>query len=198
MHFVVVFGPPAVGKMTVGHELTKLTGYKLFHNHMTVEPVRDLFPFGSPPFSRLVNEFRHRVIEEAVLADLPGLVFTFVWGLDLPGDAALLTSYAEIVESAGGRVSYVELYADLDERLRRNTTEFRLAEKRSKRDLALSHGVVLELEEGYRMNTGPDLVDLVGPDLVGPVLAGHDYLRVDNTDLPAADVAARVVEAFAL
>jgi adenylate kinase family enzyme len=32
MHLVVIFGPPAVGKMTVGHELTKLTGYKLFHN----------------------------------------------------------------------------------------------------------------------------------------------------------------------
>lgn len=60
MHFVLVFGPPAVGKMTVGHELTKITGFKLFHNHMTVDPVLDIFPFGSPPFCRLVSEFRRR------------------------------------------------------------------------------------------------------------------------------------------
>jgi hypothetical protein len=192
MHFVLVFGPPAVGKMTVGHELTKLTGYKLFHNHMTVEPVLDIFPFGSPPFGRLVNEFRRRIIEEAVQEDLPGLVFTLVWGLELPGDADLVASYAEIVESAGGRVSFVELYADLDERLVRNRTEFRLAEKRSKRDLEFSHGNVLDLEENYVMNTGG------GPTVADPVLAGRDYLRIDNTQLSAAHVAGRVVEAFGL
>ena len=46
---VVIFGPPAVGKMTVGREVARLTGYKLFHNHMTVEPVLEVFEFGSPP-----------------------------------------------------------------------------------------------------------------------------------------------------
>jgi len=32
---IILFGPPAVGKMTVGKELADLTGLKLFHNHMT-------------------------------------------------------------------------------------------------------------------------------------------------------------------
>ena len=85
MHLVFAFGPPAVGKMTVGREICARTGYKLLHNHMTVEPVLDVFPFGSPPFSRLVNEFRRRILEEAVLA-LDGLVMTMVWGLDLEED----------------------------------------------------------------------------------------------------------------
>jgi hypothetical protein len=192
MHLVVVFGPPAVGKMTVGHELSLLTGYKLLHNHMTVEPVLDIFPFGSPPFGRLVDEFRRRIIEEAVAADLPGLVFTLVWGVELPGDAALVTSYAGIVEAAGGRVSFVELSADLDERLARNRTEFRLAEKKSKRDLEFSHGNVLELDANYVMNTGS------GPSEADAVLAGHDHLRIDNTRLSAADVAARVVDGLGL
>jgi adenylate kinase family enzyme len=31
MHFVLIFGPPAVGKMTVGHEVARRTGFKLFH-----------------------------------------------------------------------------------------------------------------------------------------------------------------------
>ena len=32
MNFVVIFGPVAVGKMTVGQELEKITDLKLFYN----------------------------------------------------------------------------------------------------------------------------------------------------------------------
>jgi ATP-dependent Lon protease len=43
-----VLGPPAVGKMTVGNAIAEITGLKLFHNHLTIEPVLRLFEFGSP------------------------------------------------------------------------------------------------------------------------------------------------------
>ena len=86
MHLVVLFGPPAVGKMTVGHELCRLTGYRLFHNHLTIEPFLGIFEFGSPSFARLSSEFRRRVLEEAIVSGLPGLVFTFVWALQLEED----------------------------------------------------------------------------------------------------------------
>jgi hypothetical protein len=33
MKFVIIFGPQAVGKMTVGYELEKITDLKLFHYH---------------------------------------------------------------------------------------------------------------------------------------------------------------------
>jgi hypothetical protein len=178
--------------MTVGYELARLAGYKLLHNHMTVEPVLDIFPFGSPPFDRLVSEFRRRIIEETVAADLPGLVFTMVWGLELTGDAETVASYAEIVESAGGRVSFVELYAELEERLERNHSDFRLAEKRSKRDLEFSHGSVLELEARHVMNTG------FGRTEADPVLEPRDHLRIDNTHLSPSDVARSVASALAL
>jgi hypothetical protein len=190
MHFVFVFGPPAVGKMTVGRELAALTGYKLLHNHMTVEPVLDIFEFGSAPFARLVGEFRRRVIEEALAAGLPGLVFTMVWGLDLTEDRELVSSYVHLVEAAGGRVSFVELYAGLGERLERNRTALRLSEKRSKRDLEFSHGNVLELEENYVMSTG------AGATLADELLAAHEYLRLDNTDVPASEAARRIADAL--
>ena len=102
-----------------------------------------------------------------------------------------MTSYVDLVHAAGGRVSFVELYADLGERLERNRTELRLAEKRSKRDLEFSHGNVLALER-YVMNTG-------GPRTVGEdVLEGREHLRVDNTALSADEVADRVVHALGL
>lgn len=37
MKLIIIFGPQASGKMTIGHELEKLTELKLFHNHMTIE-----------------------------------------------------------------------------------------------------------------------------------------------------------------
>jgi len=86
MKFVVLFGPPAVGKMSVGYELSRLTGLRLFHNHMTIDLVLPFFDFGHPSFQRLVGEFRRRVFEEVAASDLPGLIFTFVWALDLKAD----------------------------------------------------------------------------------------------------------------
>jgi hypothetical protein len=193
MHLVVIFGPPAVGKMTVGHELTLRTGYKLFHNHMTVEPVLDIFEFGSPPFGRLVNEFRRRILEEAADSDLPGLVFTFVWGLDDEDDKRLVEEYVDLVEARGGRVSFVELYAEQAERLHRNGTEFRLDRKRSKRDLEFSRSNLLALDEEWLMNSPP------GESTIAHDLWRHrDYLRIDNTALEAAEVAEKVVAAFGL
>lgn len=55
---VFIIGPAAVGKMTVGAELARRTGLRLFHNHQTIDLVLQFFPFGSPPYKRLVREFR--------------------------------------------------------------------------------------------------------------------------------------------
>ncbi|MEV8378140.1 hypothetical protein AB0P21_35710 [Kribbella sp. NPDC056861] len=192
MDLVIVFGPAAVGKMTVGHALCELTGFKLFHNHATIEPVLGIFPFGSPPFGRLVSEFRRRVIEEAATSDLPGLVFTFVWALDNAEDRDTVASYVQIVEQAGGRARFVELYAEQDERLARNSTEFRLAQKASKRDLEGSRRNLLAMDVDYTLNTGGSRTK------AEELIEQHDHVRIDNTNLTPGQVAQRVVEAFGL
>ncbi|SCC34198.1 Uncharacterized protein BW664_02852 [Bacillus mycoides] len=43
MKFILIFGPQAVGKMTVGQELAKITDLKLFHNHMKIDLVKYIF-----------------------------------------------------------------------------------------------------------------------------------------------------------
>lgn len=43
MKLLLLFGNSAVGKMTVGQELAKITPLKLFHNHMMIEPVLEIF-----------------------------------------------------------------------------------------------------------------------------------------------------------
>jgi hypothetical protein len=188
----MIFGPPAVGKMTVGHELTKLTGFRLFHNHMTIEPLLEIFDFGSPSFGRLVDEFRRRILEEAVATGVPGLVFTFVWDLETPESRDLVASYAGIAEAGGWRVSYVELDATLEERLVRNETPFRLEQKRSKRDLDFSRGNVQDLETRWVMSTG------VTPTPGEDHLRKSGWLRIDSTELEAAEVARRIADELGL
>jgi hypothetical protein len=126
------------------------------------------------------------VSEEVAASELPGLIFTYVWAFDDPRDTAAVEEYASIFRTRGGRVVFVELEANQSERLRRNETEFRLAEKPFKRDLEQSRQQLLELDAKYRLNSN------------GAFDGRPDYFRIDNTDLTAAAVAERIVERFDL
>ncbi|GAA1933931.1 AAA family ATPase [Nocardioides hwasunensis] len=183
MRLLLILGPPAVGKMTVGRAVAERSSYRLFHNHHSIEMLLDVFDYGTPPFRTLNTEIRTRVIEEAA-ASGADLVFTFVMGMDEDDEAAYLERLAA---PYGDRVAVVELVADLDTRLVRNRTEHRLAEKRSKRDVEWSDANVRELEADYRMTSEP------GRDAPGErLLARWPHLVVDNTDLDAEEVADRI------
>ena len=179
-------GAPAVGKMTVGHEIARLTGLRLFHNHLSIEPALRFFDYGTPSFVRLVEDFRRGVLEEVARSNLPGLIFTFVWAFDLPSEAAAVQGYAAPFRERGGRVVFAELQAELEERLRRNETEFRLAEKPSKRDVESSRRRLLEHDGAYRLRSD------------GEHDADENWLRLNTTHLQPPDVANIIVSHFAL
>ncbi len=183
---LVIFGPPAVGKMTVGRAVADASDFRLFHNHMTIEPLIELFDHGTPPFNVLNDEFRIRIVEEAASSDTH-LVFTFVWPLDDAGDLATVESYIAPYVEAGKQVAFVELAAPLDTRLERNRTEHRLAAKASKRDLEWSDGSVREAE-ALVMNTCPDR-----RTLAEDLLDEHRHLRLDNSDLTPEAAAAEIL-----
>ncbi len=187
MHLVLLIGPAAAGKMTVGAEVARLAGYKLFHNHMTIEPFLDVFEWESPSFHRLRSEVRRRVIEEAVASDLPGLVFSFVWALDLDEDHREVDSLVAPAVDAGVPVDVVELSAGQEVRLAREGTPYRLDRKRSKRDVEGSRARLVESEEQHRFNSLPD--EHVGPGR---------HLRFDNSGDDPAATARAIVEALNL
>jgi hypothetical protein len=184
MQFVIIFGPPAVGKMTVGYALAELTGLKLFHNHMTIELVLNFFPFGHPQFRRLVAEFRQRIFEEVASSELPGLIFTYVWALDRTGDKAEIDAYCAIFRQRGATVYFVELEAEQSERLKRNATEFRLTQKASKRDRVRSEQNLLHADQTYKLNSTNDF------------FYQENYVKINNTDLSPQEAAQHIVEAF--
>lgn len=179
---LLLFGPPAVGKMTVGRAVADRSGFRLFHNHLTIEPLLEIFGHGTPPFARLNDEFRCRILQEAA-AHGQDLVFTLVWDLDDPDDVAVVETYLGAYD---GPVALVELRADLDTRLERNGTDERLRHKPSKRDLAWSDGNVREMER-HRMTT------VEGPGVAGDLFRTHPHLVLDTTDLSPAEAAEQIL-----
>jgi hypothetical protein len=109
---ILIYGPPAAGKLTVGSALAVSTGFKLFHNHLTVDCVRAVFDFGTIPFYRLVCKIRIDIIEEAARAGIKGLIFTFVYAN--PQDDRFIDHIITAVERHGGEVCLVRLYCDED------------------------------------------------------------------------------------
>lgn len=186
MRLLVVFGPPSVGKMTVGRAVAARSSFRLFHNHAVIEPLLEVFDWGTPSFHRLVGQWRRQVIEEAA-ASGTDLLVTFVWALQLEDDTREVAGYIAPYVDRGAEVTFVELYSDLPTRLERNRTEHRLLEKRSKRDVDWSDSNVRELES-HTMSTRPG-----GTTPGERMLADFRHLRLDNTLLSADQTAERIL-----
>lgn len=184
MKFVLLFGPSAVGKMTVGQELAKITGLKLFHNHMSMEFANQFFEFSTPSFNRITNLVRKEVVNEVANSDLPGMIFTFVWALDLAKEADYVDQFINVFKEKGAEIFYVELEADLEERLKRNVHEHRLQHKKSKRDTENSERILRREHEKFRCNSLPG--EFTRPN----------HLKINNTKLSAESVAKQIVQHY--
>ncbi len=183
MKLVFIFGDAAAGKMTVGQELAAVTDLKLFHNHMSIEPVLDVFGTYNRP---VVNAFREAVFTEFAKSDNYGLIFTYLFSFDSPEDWAYIEHVKAIFEPYGTAFYYVELIAPQKVRLERNRTENRLKHKPSKKDLALSDARLIECDEKYRC------VSLPGE------IPWPNYLRIENENVSAKEAAGKIKETFGL
>jgi hypothetical protein len=116
MKLIFISGLPGVGKLTVAKELSALTEYKLFHNHLVVDLLLSVFPFGSPQFVELRETIWLAVFEQAGRAGLPGLIFTFA--AENTVRQTFVTNTQETIRVNGGTIQFVELICD-DKGLRR-------------------------------------------------------------------------------
>lgn len=185
MKFVLIFGPQAVGKMTVGQELAKITELKLFHNHMTIEPLYSIFGAANETW-RLSGQFRRQIFEAAAKSKLYGLIFTYVWAFDLQEDWDFVKQACEIFESNGSEVYFVELESTLEERLDRNKTPNRLQHKPTKRNMEWSENELKLTMEQHRLNSNEGEI------------TRENYIKINNTNLSADDVARMIQVRFNL
>lgn len=119
MHLVFIYGQPASGKLTVARALARRTGLAIFHNHLIVDAVGAVFPFGSPEFVALRESMWLDVLRAAARAKR-SLIFTFA------PEATVAADFPERVraeiEALGGKVIFVALTVTETEQQRRIDT----------------------------------------------------------------------------
>lgn len=186
MKLVIIFGPHAVGKMTVGQELSKITGLKLFHNHMTIDVVSGLFENMPEERVRLTNLFRKEIFESFSKGNEYGMIFTYMWAFDSKGDWDYVSEVENLFTTSGAEVYFVELSADFNLRIERNKTENRLLNKSTKRDIEKSESIFRRLESKHRLNS-----------LEGEI-SKKNYIKIDNSNLSPEAVAEMIKEKFNL
>lgn len=186
MKLVIIFGPHAVGKMTVGQELAEITDLKLFHNHMTIELVSNFFSYSNQEGKRLVALFRKEIFEAVARSDLDGLIFTFMWALDIQEDWDYIDMVTKIFAEKGADIYYVELEADFNIRIERNKTPNRLLHKPTKRDLEKSEDRFRGLEDKYRLNSYAGEIPF------------KNYIKINNTNITPEITAQMIKEHFIL
>ena len=183
MKLVFLMGDAAVGKMTVGQELMKITDLRLFHNHMTIEPVLEIF--GSFD-GKTIQELREVIFRNFAASDRYGMIFTVMMAFDMHSDWDYLEHVKQIFEPYGTEFYYVELIAPQEVRLARNKTENRLRHKASKRDLAVSDARLIRDDETHRCVSKPGEFPFT------------PYLRIENADKTPEEVARQIQKAFQL
>jgi hypothetical protein len=173
MKLILIYGPPAAGKYTVGSELAGLTGYKLFHNHLSIDYVKSVFEFGGPDFWRVIRSVRFPMIAEAARQDV-SLIHTFCYefGVDDEPFAGLISS----AEDNGGEVHLVLLLCDDEERRKRIGNESRVR---------------------IGKLTDPESVGRGDAVLTSPY-PGRETLILDTTYAPPDVTAKRIIEHFGL
>jgi len=183
MNLVVIFGSGAVGKMTVGQELMKITDYRLFHNHMMIEPVIEIFGRYD---GYAVSKLREDIFDAFLNTNYSGMIFTYMWAFDMQEDWDYIKSVSDKFEATGGKTYYVELVADRAVRIERNKTENRLKNKASKRDIVVSEDRMLWEETKYRLVSNEGEIPF------------ENYMKIDNTNLEPEQVARMIKENFRL
>lgn len=178
MKLVLIIGAGAVGKMTVGQELMKITNLKLFHNHMMIEPVIDVFGYFK---GDTILKLREVIFDDFTSSDNEGMIHTLMWAFDMKSD----WEYVDNLVKRFDDVYCVELIASQEVRLERNKTENRLKHKASKRDIDASNKRLLN-EDKHR------LVSIDGE------VPFKNYIRINNENMEASDVAEIIKNTFKL
>lgn len=175
MDLVYISGPPGVGKLTVATALAERTGYRLFHNHLSISAIEPVFEFGSDAFWSLVHELRERVIETAAQEGID-LIFTNVYRH--PEDFERANRRFDMAERHGGRVCPVNLACE---------------------QAVLERRLASPSREAMRKLTDVDdlRAQLLEPDIVSPI-PGRESLVIENTHLSPHEAASRIIRHYGL
>ena len=184
-NLIVVCGPQAVGKMVVAESLRDKLRYNMMMNHDSIEISDKIFGFATPAQKEFNALFREKAFEIAVKHNVD-LIFTYVCAFEMQEERKYLTGLHDLFVQNNGNFYFVELCADLETRLSRNETPYRMARKASKRDVEWSRSNLLKDAKNHRLNSEEGETWF------------ENHIKIDNTTLEPDQVADIVIKAFGL
>jgi hypothetical protein len=165
---IFLYGPPAVGKLTVAMAVAERRDVRVLHNHVTFDPVAEVLTPGTPAFWETLDSVRLQLITAAAHEGVD-LVYTFVFA---PGDELHVDEVVSAYESAGGSVVFVQLVAPPAELRRRVAATSRAAHNKI-RDVGSLDAVLREHDVYAR-------------------IPGRDSLTIDAAATSPEEAAARI------
>lgn len=193
MALIVLIGAQAVGKMTVGKELEKKIDGKLLFNHQTIDLYANFLGYNSLTFD-LSDQTRKNLFTAFVKNKrnntTSSIIFTVLIGFDQPDDITFLNEISDIFLQANEPVYFIELVADLAERLKRNIHEDRLVAKPSKRNVVFSEQELRTSNDNNRLTSNEGELQKRFPNI--------HTLKIDTTDLSPESTAEMIIKQFDL
>ena len=178
MH-VFIIGAPAAGKMTIGQELSELTGATLFFNHQPIDFALEIYQDFTEEMWEFVRGINFSFLGTSA-RNHRSVVLTGVIDFSNQYNLMYLKEIQNLLDDYHQEILFVELETSLEERLRRNRTENRLKHKPLKRHIEVSEREILETTETLQLNSQFQPNEL------------HHYFKINNTNLSAEEVAKQI------
>ena len=178
MH-VFIIGAPASGKMTIGQELSKLTGATLLFNHQPIDFALEIYQDFTEEMWEFVRGIYFSFLGTSA-RNHRSVILTGVIDFSNQYNLMYLKEIQNLLDDYHQEILFVELETSLEERLRRNRTENRLKHKPLKRHIEVSEREILETTETLQLNSQFQPNEL------------HHYFKINNTNLSAEEVAKQI------
>ena len=178
MH-VFIIGAPAAGKMTIGQELSELTGATLFFNHQPIDFALEIYQDFTEEMWEFVRGINFSFLGTSA-RNHRSVILTGVIDFSNQYNLMYLKEIQNLLDDYHQEILFVELETSLEERLRRNRTENRLKHKPLKRHIEVSEREILETTETLQLNSQFQPNEL------------HHYFKINNTNLSAEEVAKQI------
>lgn len=179
---IFIYGPIAVGKLTVAKILSKKLGYKLAHNHMLNDLAYGLFDRQTFARDNLLEKFRFHLLENAVKEKV-SFITTHCYTHDFVSKTGLSDpKYVQALEKKltklGAKFYPIHLKASSGELLRRVEMSSRKKFRKLK-----DKKIMREYLSTFDWQTSPKL---------------KNNLVIDNTNLSPSKVAGIIIKHFKL
>lgn len=175
---IVIFGPEAVGKATIGAKLAEILGYQLLLYEdmkcLTYDAMDGFYP-------TVINRIAETLFRSISQTKVKGVIYAFPWNFATNVDRLYIQQRLNDLCVMKSNIYYVELTAPTEVRLHRNTLPDRIKRKRLKEDLEYADNVFQYMEKNgiYESKEGD--------------FKNKNYIKIDTSKMSVDEAACAII-----